>query len=149
MCQKKKEKEDLPAWRQRWRIDTNTKRLQRKAWTKTVYSHQKQYWQHENQLNRDNQETKMGKKKTQLCWRFKRLTSDISHEKTWTRLRKGNLKRETESRLIAAQNNTIRTNHIKARIDKTQQSSRCRLCGVRVETINHIISECSQLAQKE
>ena len=71
------------------------------------------------------------------------------HEKTWTRLRKGNFKRETESLLIAAQNNAIRTNHIKVRIDKTQQSSICRLCGDRDETINHIISECSKLAQKE
>ena len=57
--------------------------------------------------------------------------------------------RETESLLIAAQNNAIRTNHIKARIDKTQQNSKCRLCGDRDETINHIISECSKLAQKE
>ena len=38
---------------------------------------------------------------------------------------------------------------IKARIDKTQQNSKCRLCGDRDETINHIISECSKLAQKE
>ena len=30
-----------------------------------------------------------------------------------------------------------------------QQNSRCRLCGERVETINHIISECLKLAQKE
>ena len=45
--------------------------------------------------------------------------------------------------------NAIRTNHIKARIDKTQQNSKCRLCGDRDETINHIISECSKLAQKE
>ena len=36
---------------------------------------------------------------------------------------KGNLERDKESLLIA-QNNTIRTNHIKARIDKTQQNSR-------------------------
>ena len=50
---------------------------------------------------------------------------------------------------IAAQNNAVRTNHIKARIDKTQQNSKCRLCGDRHETINHIISECSKLAQKE
>ena len=35
------------------------------------------------------------------------------------------------------------------RIDKTQQNSKCRLCGDRDETINHIISECSKLAQKE
>ena len=85
----------------------------------------------------------------QLHGRFKCLTSDILHEKTWMRLRKGNLKRETKSLLIAAQNNAIRTNHIKARIDKTQQNSRCRLCGDRDEMINHIISECSKLIQKE
>ena len=33
-------------------------------------------------------------------------------------------------------------------IDKTQQNSQCRLCGDRDETINHIISECSKLAQE-
>ena len=42
----------------------------------------------------------------------------------------------------------IRTNHIKASIDKTQQNSKSRLCGDRDETINNI-SECSKLAQKE
>ena len=65
------------------------------------------------------------------------------------RRRKGNFKRETESLLIAAQNSAIRTNHIKARIDKTQQNSKCRLCCDRDEIINHIISKCSKLAQKE
>ena len=51
--------------------------------------------------------------------------------------------------LIAALDNAKRTNHIKARIDKTQQNSECRLCSDRDETINHIIGECSKLAQKE
>ena len=45
-------------------------------------------------------------------------------------IEKGNFKRETESHLIAAQNNARRTNHIKARINKTQQNSRCRLYGI-------------------
>ena len=80
--------------------------------------------------------------------RFKRLIN-ISHDKTWTWLRKRNFKREIESLLIASQNSAIRTNHIKTRIDKTQQNSKCGLCGDRDETINHIISECSKLAQKE
>ena len=57
--------------------------------------------------------------------------------------------RENESLLKAVQNNAIRPNHIKAGIYKTQQNSKCRLCGDRHETINHIISECSKLAQKE
>ena len=76
----------------------------------------------------------------QLYGRFKRLINSISHQKFWTWLRKGNFKSETESLLIAAQDNAIRTNHIKARIDKTQQNN---------ETINHIISECSKLAPRE
>ena len=50
---------------------------------------------------------------------------------------------------MAAQNSAIRANHIKARIDKTQQNSKCRLRGDRDETNNHIISECCELAQKE
>ena len=53
----------------------------------------------------------------QLYGRFKRLINIISHQKTWTWRRKANLKRKTESLLIAAQHNAIRTNNIKARID--------------------------------
>ena len=64
-------------------------------------------------------------------------------EKTWTWLIKGNLERETESLLIEAQKNAITTNHIKARIDKTQQNSKCKLYGDRDE----IISECCKLAR--
>ena len=100
----------------------------------------------------DNRMTTIRKQKweeKQLYGRFKQLINNISHKKTWTWLRKGNFKRETESLLIAAQNNALRTNHIKARIDKTQQNSKCRLCGDWDETINHIISECSKLAKKE
>ena len=85
----------------------------------------------------------------QLSECFQQLTSDISPEKTWTWLRGGNLKRKIESLLITAQNNAIKTNHIKVRIDKTQHNSKCRLCGDRDETIYHIISECSKLTQKK
>ena len=97
----------------------------------------------------DNRMTKTRKQKwegKQLHGRFKRLINNISHDKTWTWLRKRNFKRETESLLMAAQNSAIRTNHIKAGIDKTQQNSKC---GDRDETINHMISECSKLALKE
>ena len=93
--------------------------------------------------------TKQNWEGKQLYDRFKRLINNISHQKTWTWLRKGNCKRETESLLIAAQENAKIINYIKARIDKTQQNSKCRLCSDRDETINHIISECSKLAQKE
>ena len=86
--------------------------------------------------------------KKQMYGNFKRQTSDLSREKTWTWLEKGKLKRETEFLLIAAENNAIRTNYIKSRINKTQQNSRFWLCGDRDEMINHIISECRKLALK-
>ena len=51
-----------------------------------------------------------------------------------------NLQRETEFFLTATQNNAIYTYYVKTRIDKTQQNSRCRLCGDRDKTITHKIS---------
>ena len=48
----------------------------------------------------------------------------IPHTRALDVAKKGNIKRETESLLIAAKNNAIRINNIKARIDKTQQNSK-------------------------
>ena len=83
-------------------------------------------------------------------------TSEISHEKIFDMLKKrGNLKRESESLLIAQRKNQQQTNkhisthYIKTKIDQRQQNCRCRLCHDRDETINHIIIECSKFAQKE
>ena len=50
---------------------------------------------------------------------------------------------------MAAQEQAIRTNVIKAKIDRTQAERRCRLCGKVDETVRHILCECSMLAQKE
>ena len=49
----------------------------------------------------------------------------MAHEKTW--LRKGNLKNEMQSLLIAIQNNAMRTNYITAKIENTQQNNKCKL----------------------
>ena len=38
---------------------------------------------------------------------------------------------------------------LKKKIGKTQQNSKCRLCGDIYGTINHIIYEYSKLAQKD
>ena len=127
LCVKKRRrKRTYQHWRQRWPIDTTTRRLLKKTCRKTDYNNKKPYWRHEDQENRNNQKKREEK---QLYGRFQWPTSDISHEKTWTWLRKGNLKRETDFLLIAVQNNAMSTNYIKARIDKTQQNSKCRLCG--------------------
>ena len=59
------------------------------------------------------------------------------------------MKRETESLIVAAQNQSIRTNLVKAKIDKSQGDSLCRVCRKVDESIDHIVSDCSKLAQKE
>ena len=110
------------------------------------YSDQKQHKQHKHQQNNNNLKTKMGRKTT--AWVFQ-VASDISHERTFRWLRKENLKREIESLLIAAQNNSLSKNYVKAKIDKKQENSKCRLCDEKDETINNIISKCRKLAQKE
>ena len=59
------------------------------------------------------------------------------------------MKRETESLIVAAQNQSLRTNLVKAKIDRSQEDSLCRLCRKVDESIDHIVSGCSKLAQKE
>ena len=76
-------------------------------------------------------------------------TDEIAYNTTLTSLRKRNLKRETEGLLIAAQNNATRTIYVKVKIENTQQNGMCWLCKEKDETLNYIISECFQLAQKE
>ena len=59
------------------------------------------------------------------------------------------MKRETESLLVAAQDKSIRTNLVKAKIDKSHGDSLCRVCRKVYESIDHIVSGCSKLAQKD
>ena len=49
------------------------------------------------------------------------------------------MKRETESLIVAAQNQSIRTNLVKARIDKSQGDSLCRMCRKVDENIDHML----------
>ena len=55
------------------------------------------------------------------------------------------MKRETETLIVAAQNQSIRRNLVKAK--KARKT--CRLCKKVDESINHVVSGCSKLAQKE
>ena len=46
----------------------------------------------------------------------------------WTWLKKGEFKKETEGLLTAAQEQALRTNAIRAKIEKQVVNSKCRLC---------------------
>ena len=67
-------------------------------------------------------------------WKNKRLhgqfikdTEDIADIKSWNWLRNDNLKRETESLITSAQDQCIRTNNIKTKIDGTRNDPKCRI----------------------
>ena len=64
-------------------------------------------------------------------------------------MQNGTLKGETESLIFTAQEQAIRTNVIKGKIDKLKQETKCRMSSTANETINHIVSECPKLAQRE
>ena len=59
------------------------------------------------------------------------------------------MEKETESLIVAAQNQSRRTNLVKAKIDKSQIDSLLRMCRKVDESIDDIVSGCSKLAQKE
>ena len=68
-------------------------------------------------------------------------------EETWGWIRKGYLKKETESLIFAAQEQVLRTNWISKNIDGQEVSEKCRMCGERDESITHLIAECKKLVQ--
>ena len=78
---------------------------------------------------------------------FMRKTDEERSQETWNWLKIRFLKKETEGMLMAAQDQALRTNSIKSKVDSV--SPVCRLCGEREETISHKVAECKMLAQKQ
>ena len=87
--------------------------------------------------------------KMNLHGQYERDTKEIKCDKTWNFLSKGDLKRETEGLILAAQEQALNTNTINKDIYGMNCSDRCRLCGEKLETVNHIVSACKVLAQRE
>ena len=95
-------------------------------------------------------EDRMSKYKNKaLHGQFETATEQVRDPESWGWLKRGILKKETEGLLTAAQDQALRTNSIKNRIDKEDVSPMCRLCGEREETVSHIVAECEKLAQRE
>ena len=90
-------------------------------------------------------------------WRAKALhgqylkdTEDkIDKAKTWQWLTNGELKKETEDLLLAAQEQAVRTKAINCRRDGTSDSCKYRLCNTKDETVDHLVCACSKIAQTD
>ena len=69
---------------------------------------------------------------------------EVAYKMTWTWLRRGNVRRETKFLFIAVQNNVIRTNHVKGKIDNTLKKRKYKLWDDKYETDNNIINKCKR-----
>ena len=78
-----------------------------------------------------------------------RQTEEVRSNQCWASLQNGDLKRETETLIVAAQNQSIKTNLVQAKIDKSQGDSLCGVCRKVDESKDHMVSGCSKVAQKE
>ena len=59
------------------------------------------------------------------------------------------MKKKPQSLIVAAQNESIGTNLVETKIDKSQKGMLCRLYMKADENIGHVVSVCSKFAQKE
>ena len=96
--------------------------------------------------------------KTKERWHEKRMHGLLSRnldeklldiEQSYRWLISGDFKGETESAIMAAQDQEISRNYFKAKILKEEIESKCRLCKQHEETIDHLTSGCPILAKNE
>ena len=111
-------------------------------------------------LIKEDEDPKVYKEKTSKSWmeewqskpmhdQFLRQIKDLSSNDIWQWLQRGELKKETEGMVMAAQGRALGTRYIQRAIDGTKISPKCRKCNQKDETINHITSECPALAQNQ
>jgi hypothetical protein len=96
-----------------------------------------------------NTKEKWGRKR--MHEQFPRSLDDmlVDREQTYRWLEFGDIKEETESLIVAAQDQALGTNCIKRKVLKEETESKCRLCKEYEETINHLTSGCPVLAKNE
>ena len=84
---------------------------------------------------------------------YGQFVREIPEEKekdlSWKWLVQSDLKVQTEATTCAAQEQALRANYTKNKIDKILENPLCRMCGESGETVQHVICECKKIAQHE
>lgn len=83
-----------------------------------------------------------------LHGKFLRDVKEVADERSWQWLRAGYLNKGTEGYVCAAQEQALRTRFFRSSIQKEDIDQRCRVCSKEVESVGHLASGCSVLAQK-
>ena len=78
-----------------------------------------------------------------------RETENTDDGNRWEWLKRGKLKRETESLVCVAQKQALRVNFIKYSIDKANYTPLCRFYNEKTERITHIVSAYSIFAESQ
>ena len=65
------------------------------------------------------------------------IPEEIEKDLSWKWQVQSDFKVQTEATICAAQEQTLRTNFTKNKINKTSENLSCRVCGVRGETVQH------------
>ena len=84
-----------------------------------------------------------------LHGKFMRDVSKVADARSWQWLRAGYLGKGTEGYVLAAQEQAMRTRLFRTTIEQEDVDPKCRVCCKEVESVGHIASGCSGLAQRE
>ena len=74
-----------------------------------------------------------------LLRQYLRQTKKLRSDYRWAWLHNGDLKRKRESLIVAAQNQSINANLVKAKTEKSHEYSLCRVCKKVDESIDHVL----------
>ena len=77
------------------------------------------------------------------------MPEETDEDLSWKWLVQGDLKVKTEATICVKQEQALRTNYTKSKIDNTLANPFSRMCGEREETVQHVICKCKKLAQRE
>ena len=80
---------------------------------------------------------------------IREIPEETDKDLSWKWLVQSEIKVQTEATICAAQEQALRTNYRKNKIDQTSENTLCTMCGERGETVQHIICECKKIAQRE
>ena len=81
--------------------------------------------------------------------KYFREIEDVFCPKMFQWVTSGYVSKNTEGLIFAAQEQALQANWLKARISGKKEEDRCRKCKKEAETVSHLVSGCSELAQME
>ena len=84
-----------------------------------------------------------------LHGKYFRGIEGVADSRSWQWLRAGYLAKSTEAYLFAAQEQALRTRFFRKTIEGEEGVGECRVCGKTAESVGHLASGCSGLAQRE